>query len=112
MLATLLLIFFILLFVAQHSIALQAHSDICKASGFVITTEPLGFVLTKQVNVFLLRVNEINSPSYTLLYEQNFLGECSLCRLILYKKGTIFRIRTCFLLTALGRLQQSIPALK
>ncbi len=30
--------------------------DIRKASGFVITTEPLGFVLTKEVNVFLLRV--------------------------------------------------------
>ncbi len=38
------------------TLALQAHSDIRKASGFVITTEPLGFVLTKEVNVFLLRV--------------------------------------------------------
>ncbi len=36
---------------------MRAHSDIRKASGFVITTEPLGFVLTKEVNVFLLRVN-------------------------------------------------------
>ncbi len=34
-------------------------SDIRKASGFVITTEPLGFVLTKEVNVFLLRVWDI-----------------------------------------------------
>ncbi len=33
-----------------------AHSDIRTVSGFVITTEPLGFVLTKEVNVFLLRV--------------------------------------------------------
>ncbi len=32
------------------------HSNIRKASGFVITTEPLGFVLTKQVNDLLLRV--------------------------------------------------------
>ena len=30
--------------------------DLCKASGFVITMEPLGFALTKQVNGFLLRV--------------------------------------------------------
>ncbi len=37
-------------------LALQAHSDLRKASGFVITTEPLGFVLTKQVNDILLRV--------------------------------------------------------
>ncbi len=35
------------------------HSDIRKASGFVITTEPLGFVLTKEVNVFLLRVHVV-----------------------------------------------------
>ncbi len=39
-----------------HVFALQAHSDICEASGYVFTTEPLGFVLTKQVNDFLLRV--------------------------------------------------------
>ncbi len=30
--------------------------DLCEASGFVITTEHLGFVVTKQVNDFLLRV--------------------------------------------------------
>ncbi len=36
---------------------MRAHSDIRKASGFVITTEPLGFVLTKEFNVFLLRVH-------------------------------------------------------
>ncbi len=30
--------------------------DIHEASGFVITMEPLGFVITKQVNDFLLRV--------------------------------------------------------
>ena len=34
----------------------RVHSDIRKASGFVITTEPLGFVLTKRVGDFLLRV--------------------------------------------------------
>ncbi len=34
----------------------KAHSDIRTANGFVITTEPLGFVMTKEVNVFLLRV--------------------------------------------------------
>ena len=33
-------------------LALRAHSDILKANGFVITTGPLGFVLTKEVNVF------------------------------------------------------------
>ncbi len=32
------------------------HGDIRKASGFVITLEPLGFVLTKRVGDFLLRV--------------------------------------------------------
>ena len=37
-------------------LSLRAHSDIRAASGFVITTELLGFVLTKGVNVFLLRV--------------------------------------------------------
>ena len=37
--------------------ALRADSDIRKASDFVITTERLGFVLTKEVNVFLLRVH-------------------------------------------------------
>ncbi len=37
-------------------LALRADSDIRKASGFVITTEPPGFVLTKEVNVLLLRV--------------------------------------------------------
>ncbi len=35
----------------------KARGDIREASGFVITTEPLGFVLTKQVNDFLLRVH-------------------------------------------------------
>ena len=30
--------------------------DLCKASGLVITMEPLGFVLTKQVDDFLMRV--------------------------------------------------------
>ena len=40
----------------KSQLALQAHSDIRKLSGFVITTEPLGFVLTKQVNDLLLRV--------------------------------------------------------
>ncbi len=35
---------------------LQAHSDLRKASGFVIAMEPIGFVYTKQVNDFLLRV--------------------------------------------------------
>ncbi len=34
----------------------KAHRDIRKASGFVITTEPLGFVQTEQVGGFLLRV--------------------------------------------------------
>ncbi len=31
--------------------------EIHKAGGFVITTKPLGFVLTKQVHDFLLRVH-------------------------------------------------------
>ncbi len=43
--------------VDNNKVNLGAHSDIRTASGFVITTEPLGFVLTKEVNVFLLRVN-------------------------------------------------------
>ena len=34
----------------------QAHSDDRKARGFVITTEPLGFVLRKEVNDSILRV--------------------------------------------------------
>ncbi len=34
----------------------SAHSDISKVGAFVITTEPLSFVLTKQVGDFLLRV--------------------------------------------------------
>ncbi len=42
--------------VFRVQLALRVHSDIRTASGFVITTEPLGFVLTKEVNVFLLRV--------------------------------------------------------
>ncbi len=37
-------------------LALRTHSDVRETSGFVITTEPLGFVLTKQVNDFQLRV--------------------------------------------------------
>ncbi len=40
-------------------LALRACSDIREASGFVITTEPLGFEITKQVNDFLLRVYEM-----------------------------------------------------
>ncbi len=31
-------------------------------SDFVFTTEPLGFVLTKQVNDFLLRVQAVKGP--------------------------------------------------
>ncbi len=41
---------------SQLGLALRAHSELCKASDFVIRTEPVGFVLTKQVNDFLLRV--------------------------------------------------------
>ncbi len=41
------------------TLAFRVQSNIREASGFVITTEPLGFVLTKQVNDFLLRVQEI-----------------------------------------------------
>ncbi len=33
---------------------LEAHSEICKASGFVIKMEPADFVLTKQVNDFFI----------------------------------------------------------
>ena len=56
------------------SIALWAHSDLRKASGFVITTEPLGFVQTKQVGDFLMRVYQfinwcINNPNpFRLVY--------------------------------------------
>ena len=39
---------------SQHD--LMTFNDIHKASGFVITNEPLGFVLTKPVGDFLLRV--------------------------------------------------------
>ncbi len=42
--------------IPSYYIALRADSDIGKASGFIITTGPLGFVLTKQVSLFLLRV--------------------------------------------------------
>ena len=34
------------------------NSDLCKASGFVITTELVGFVSTKLVNDILLRVQD------------------------------------------------------
>ena len=37
-------------------LALRAHSDIRKACAFVITTEPLGFVLIKRVAGYLWRV--------------------------------------------------------
>ncbi len=52
--------------------ALRAHSDIHKASGFVITTEPLGFVMTKEVNVFLLRVLELYPQDINLLVHGTF----------------------------------------
>ena len=38
----------------------KCSGDIRKASGFVITMEPIGFVVTKEVDVFLLRVH-VNS---------------------------------------------------
>ena len=49
-----------------HQLALRAHSDLRKASDFVITTEPLGVVLTKQVNDFLLRVMKNDPHSYAV----------------------------------------------
>ncbi len=52
--------------------ALRAHSDIRKASGSVITTEPLGFVLTKEVNVFLLRVIQKEAPSELPLWQYQY----------------------------------------
>ncbi len=33
-----------------------AHSNLCRTSGFIITTEPLGFILIKQESDFLVRV--------------------------------------------------------
>ncbi len=45
----------------KKQLALLAHSDIREASGFVVTTEPVGFVLTKQVNDFLLRVKYLRT---------------------------------------------------
>ena len=51
---------------------MRAHSDIRKASGFVVTMEPLGFVLTKGVNVFLLRVHSSNSVMVSSLHNQFF----------------------------------------
>ena len=42
--------------VNQTSVYTHRIKDLCKASGLVITMEPLGFVLTKQVDDFLMRV--------------------------------------------------------
>ncbi len=43
-------------------------TDIREASSFVITTEPLGFVLTKQVNDFLMRVLLNSMPMRTSIF--------------------------------------------
>ncbi len=54
--------------------------DIRKASGFVSTTEPLGFVLTKEVNVFLLRVQRKPfDGNYPHSYNDLFLRVYQMC---------------------------------
>ena len=59
----------------SSQLALRAHSDYCKASGFIITTESLGFGLTKQVNDSLLRVQELSLllGRYYFLYLINII---------------------------------------
>ena len=53
----------------------KARSDIREASGFVITTEPLGFVITKQVNDFILRVLKL--ASFTLnMQRKHYVSLC------------------------------------
>ncbi len=54
---------------ACDELALRAHSDLRKASGFAITTEPLGFVLAKQVNDILLRVHAWSKNHQKILVE-------------------------------------------
>ena len=43
-------------FIKPHHKGNLGHSDLRKARDFVLTMEPLGFVLIKQVDDFLMRV--------------------------------------------------------
>ncbi len=74
----------------KSQLALQVHSGISKASDFVITTKSLGFVLTRRVGDFLLRVLEKHFP-INLNYFQRFSSCPPLLNLldpIYVKKGT------------------------
>ena len=54
--------------------ALRGHSDLRKASCFVITMEPIGFVLTMQVGDFVMRVYLINAYVMISLAVDRTLG--------------------------------------
>ena len=57
----------------------QLTSDTREASGFVITTEPLGFVLIKQVNDFLLRLckgsNSVNQYDVSRIWQKSHTNQ-------------------------------------
>ncbi len=57
----------------------NVQSDIRKASGFVITMEPFGFVLTKEVNVFLLRVCQASN----ILMSRIYYSLSRVCKMVL-----------------------------
>ncbi len=62
-------------------------SDICKTNDFVITTEPLGFVLPKPVGGFLLRVYPVGN---CLILPNNCPYSLSLLTVYMGKHGLLY----------------------